>query len=88
MVGEGATSGVAAKIDNRVAAINETNMGNERIGSDFDSIQRATFNAFSSCQSVGGATPSGAVEYALAVSSTARWSLAIPGAPQVGRQIA
>ena len=72
MVGEGATSGVAAKIDNRVAAINESNMGNERIGSDFDSIQRATFNAVRSCQSVPGTTPSGAVEYALAVSSTAR----------------
>ena len=65
MVGEGATSGVAANIDNRVATINEINKGNERIGSDFDSIQRATFNAVRSCQSVPGATAGGAVEYAL-----------------------
>jgi hypothetical protein len=63
-------------------------MGNERIGSDFDSIQRATFNAVRSCQSVSGATPGGAIEYALAVFSTTRWSLALPGASQGGRQIA
>jgi hypothetical protein len=63
-------------------------MGNERISSDFDSIQRATFNAVRFCQSVGKVAPGGSIEYALAVSSTARWSLALSGAAQGGHQIA
>jgi hypothetical protein len=63
-------------------------MGNERISSDFDSIQRATFNVVRFCQSVGRVATGGAVEYALAIFSTARWSLALPGGSQGGRQIA
>ena len=43
-VGVGAASGVAAEIGTMAAAISEVKMVMTRIGSNFDSIARATFN--------------------------------------------